>query len=123
MTEYYQRYLDQVASYTAYQAFLAQQQTQPVNVRMMNLYFNKDLYLDTQPIIPPIQTINMINRNKQLLYTDPELVDINNIYNFFGGDVYPIGRAWRDFCIYYNTRFNEGLIDTMNDIKTEYGIP
>lgn len=121
--EYYQRYQDQVVSYIAYEQYLASQQTEPANVRMMNLYFNKDLYLDTQPIVPPIQTINMINKNKAILYTDNELLEINNIFNFFGGSYYPIGRAWKDFCIYYNTRFNEGLIDTLNDIKLEYSIP
>jgi hypothetical protein len=123
MAEYYQRYIDQVTSYDNYQVFLAQQQIEPVNVRMMNLYFNKDLYLDTQPNIPPIQTINMENKNKNVLYNTTELADINNIFNFFGGINYSIGRAWRDLCIYYNTRFNEGLIDTINDIKTEYSIP
>lgn len=120
--EYYQKYIDQIQSYNDYRSYLADEQLNPINVRMMNLYFNKDLYLDTQPTIPPIQTINMIN-NGILLYTDSELADINNIFNFFGATNCSIGRAWKDFCISYKTRYNEGLIDTIADIKTEYGIP
>ena len=123
MADYYNSYQEKVLSYEAYQQFLRDNQLLPINERMMNEFFNKDLYLDTQPTIPNIQKINMENKNKQILYTQPELDDINNIFNFFGSDNYSIGRAWKKFCIYYNTRFNEGLINTINDIKTEYGIP
>lgn len=123
MAEYYQRYVDQVTSYLLYEAFVKSQQNEPANVRMMELYFNKDLYLDTQPTIPPTQIINMENSQGQVLYNNSEITDINNIFNFFGATNYPIGRAWKTFCIYYNTRFNEGLIDTIADIKNEYSIP
>jgi hypothetical protein len=122
MAEYYQKYLDLVASYEAYKTYLYNLQSQPVNVRMMGQYFNPDLYLDTQPIIPPLETINMKNRSGEVNYSELELADINNIFNFFGGRNYPIGRAFYDLCIYYIPRFNEGLIDTINDIKVAYSI-
>lgn len=123
MSQYYQNYLEKIAVYEAYKLFVGNLQTQPVNVRMMGQYFNPNLYLDTQPIIPPIETINMKTRNGSVNYNDSELNDINNIFNFFGGKNYPIGRAFYDFCIYYIPRFNEGLIDTIADIKTAYSIP
>jgi hypothetical protein len=90
---------------------------------MMILFFNSNLYLDTQPIIPATQTIKMSARNSPPLYSPSEQADINNIFNFFGGKNYPIGRAFYDFCIYYIPRFDEGLIDTINSIKLEYSIP
>jgi hypothetical protein len=123
MTEYYDRFVQQVAAYEAYKAFIAGLQNQPANVRMMGQYFNKDLYLDTQPVVPPLLTIKMTNRQGVSLYSPAEQADINNIFNFFGGRGYSIGRAFYDFCIYYIPRFNEGLINTIADIKTEYGIP
>lgn len=123
MAEYYQRYVDQALSYDNYRAYLAAQQLNPINERMMALYFNEDLYLDTQPIIPPIQTINMTNKDGTILYNQTELNEINNIFNFFGAREYSIGRAWYDFCISYRTRYDEGLINTITDIKTEYSIP
>lgn len=122
MSQYYDRYLELIASYEAYIAFINDLQDEPVNVRMMGQFFNPDLYLDTQPIIPPLDTINMKTNTGVVNYTEPELLDINNIFNFFGGKNYPIGRAFYDFCIYYIPRFNEGLIDTIADIKTAYGI-
>lgn len=123
MSQYYQKYLNDIAAYEAYKLLVGDLQKEPVNVRMMGQYFNPDLYLDTQPVIPPLDTISMKTRTGTVNYTDLELADINNIFNFFGGKNYSIGRAFYDFCIYYIPRFNEGLIDTIADIKTAYSIP
>lgn len=122
MSSYYQRYLNDIASYEAYKAFVAALQEDPVNERMMGQFFNPDLYLDTQPVIPPLARINMNKRDGTTNYSEPELLDIQNIFNFFGGLNYPIGRAFSDFCTYYIPRFDEGLIDTIADIKTAYGM-
>ena len=123
MSQYYTKYLSDIAAYDAYIAFVGNLQQQTVPVRMMGQYFNPDLYLDTQPVIPPVQTIDMKNRVGEINYSALELAEINNIFNFFGGLNYPIGRAFSDFCKYYIPRFNEGLIDTIAAIKLAYGIP
>jgi len=122
MSQYYAKYLELIASYQAYEAYINGLQDEPVNVRMMGQFFNPNLYLDTQPVIPPLATINMANNIGLVNYTEPELADINNIFNFFGGDNYSMGRAFHEFCTYYIPRFDEGLIDTIADIKLAYSI-
>lgn len=123
MSQYYQKYLDLIADYQLYKTFIANLQQQPVADRMMGEFFNPDLYLDTQPVIPPTQVINMKNKKGISNYTPTEQLDIDNIFNFFGGKNYPMGRAYYDFCIYYIPRFNEGLIETNAAIKAAYSIP
>lgn len=122
MTEYYDHYLDLIAQYNAYQVWLSDLYSGPINVRMMTLFFKSSLYLDTQPVIPPTLTINMALPNGTILYSPTELLDINNIYNFFGGQKYPMGRKFYEFATYYKTRPSEALILTMDDIKIEYGM-
>jgi hypothetical protein len=85
MSQYYQKYLNDIAAYEAYKLLVGDLQKEPVNVRMMGQYFNPDLYLDTQPVIPPLDTISMKTRTGTVNYTDLELAEINNIFNFFGG--------------------------------------
>lgn len=120
MTTYYQKYLNGINNFNNYQDYVSLAEQSPTNISVMTLYFNQDLYLDTQPVIPPLLKINMTKNgvNKYVL----EQADINNIYNFFGGEFYPIGRKWSTFCKYMIDRPNEGLVNTINDIKIEYGI-
>ena len=120
--DYYTKYQELVLNYNSYQSYLAMLNSGPVNVKMMELFFNINLYLDTQPNIPPLASINMSLPDGSILYNSGELVDINNIFNFFGAENYPIGRKFKEFCIFYKTRYDEGLIDTINDIKTAYSM-
>lgn len=120
MSQYYQIYQQLDTEYTAYVAFVALLQEGPVNVKVMELFFQPNLYLDTQPVIFPKQTIDMYFNDGTTLYSDPELLDIQNIYNFFGGSAYSMGRKFKEFCLYYKTRFSEDLITVIEDIKTAY---
>ncbi len=123
MPTYYEKFVQLQADYAAYLVYVGTLQAGAVDVRMMELFFNKDFYLDTVPVIPAIATIDMRNVGGSILYTVPELALINDIYNFFGAESYPIGRKFSEFARFYRTRFDEGLIDTMDAIKLDYGIP
>lgn len=116
---YYQNYQDLINDYNEYLLFLETSNNLVNSLSAMELFFNKDLYLNTQPIIPPNRTINMkINGVNKYEVEQP---DIDNIFNFFGGEKFAIGRKWYEYCQSYRNRSDEGLVSTINNIKVEYG--
>ena len=120
MTEYFQLYQDLISENDVWLQYEKSSGEKNLNDTLIDLFFSKHYYQDTQPNIHPQKTIDMyVNGVNNYEF---EQSDIDLIYNFFGCEDYPLGRKWYAVCMQFKNRNTNILINIINSVKLEYGI-